>query len=135
METARLKVKQVVLPSREGTFRVKRMLFLQVKQLVLLLFQAFQCEMPRAHARIYPKENIVHPCTPCTQVRGCGGTKVRGTRIVKRRYSGQIDWRKVISHPRTSVPSYPRKREIWVHGVHGCTVFSFSYIARTRAHR
>ena len=77
-EMVRLKVKQVVLPSWEGSFRVKKMLFLQVKQLVLLFREALQYRMLRAHARIYPKENIVHPCTPCTQVRGCGGTKVRG---------------------------------------------------------
>ena len=39
------------------------MLSLQVKQLVLLLWEALQCRIFRAHARIYPKENIVHPCT------------------------------------------------------------------------
>ena len=34
---AALKVKQVVLPAKEGSIRVKRMLFMKVKQLVLLV--------------------------------------------------------------------------------------------------
>ena len=40
-------------------------------------------------------------------------------------------------HPSSGVRGYEGTgvREIWVHGVHGCTVFSFSYIARVRAHR
>jgi hypothetical protein len=40
-------------------------------------------------------------------------------------------------HPSSGVRGYEGTgvREIWVHGVHGCTVFSFNYIARVRAHR
>ena len=42
---AGLKVKQVVLPAKEGSIRVKRMLFMKVKQLVLLVKKLSGCGM------------------------------------------------------------------------------------------
>ena len=63
-----MKVKQLVLYSKRYPFWLKEGMFCRTKQLVLFSKKAFQCEISCARVHIYPKENIVHPCTPCTQM-------------------------------------------------------------------